>query len=150
MTASVRPLPLEKNRRMLLSSSDPDWTEVGAFESWDADFSRDFDKQMKPYGWKYESHHRHEPPVQWQILQEKSHPFFYAYHCGQWNPVYHLYFQHRQVGTIDVDVHEWSTHYRCEIDHEAIMALPLVEELPFDDLVQSTIKDFLARGVHHV
>ena len=55
-----------------------------------------------------------------------------------------MYYKDRLVGQVKVEVGGWSTAYDFRVDVATIDILPLVEKLPFDDLVRNSITDFLA------
>jgi hypothetical protein len=138
---------------MLLEASEPDVEMVPSIQSWDSNFTTDFQHLMEPFGWQVERNEEtrrvyHTPPPpkskssSWVIVRKKAHPFLHTPFL--FNPLFEIYYRSRFVGKIKVDVQGWSTDYNYQVNVSFIHLLPLVEKLPFDDLVRHRITDFLA------
>lgn len=135
---------------MLLEASDPDVETVPSIQSWDSNFTTDFQHLMQPFGWQVERNEEtrrvyHTPPPDtssWVIVRKKAHPFLHT--PFRFNPLFEIYYRNRFVGKIKVDVQGWSTDYNYRVDVAFIHILPLLEKLSFDDLVRHRITDFLA------
>ena len=132
---------------MLLDANEPDAKTVGSVQSWDTFFTERFHTVMKPFGWrmrKEQSTTLLEPPsTGWKIVRKKGRPAR-PFGVVLFNPLFEIYYKDRFVGKILVDVGGWSTDYTDRVDVSTLEVLPLVEKLPFDDLVRSRITDFIA------
>ena len=136
---------------MLIEAKEPDTETVSSIQSWNSNFTTDFQAIMEPFGWEVEIMQEtrrvyHTPPKSksslWTIVRKKAHPFLHT--PILFNPLFELYYRNRFVGKIKVDVQGWSTDYNYRVDVAFIHILPLLEKLPFDDLVRHRITDFLA------
>jgi len=132
---------------MLLDADEPDAKTVASVQSWDSWFTERFHTLMKPFGWRMVKDADgivHEPPsTEWTIVRKKGRPAR-PFGVVVYNPLFEIYYKDRFVGKILVDVGGWSTDYTDRVDTSTLEVLPLVEKLPFDDLIRSRITDFIA------
>ena len=125
---------------------------VSSLQSWDSTFSTHFQSLVGPFGWRLQIKEetrevRHFPPSlsTWTVVRKKAHRFRIRDGMNSlYNPLFEIYYKNRSVGHVKVDVQGWSTDYNYRVDVDFIRTLPLLEKLPFDDLVRHHITDFLA------
>jgi hypothetical protein len=146
---------------VLLSKTSPESVVLDCFETWNGTFTQSFCDRMGIYGWT--SHSIEDaaqrrsttfivcPPIDWYIVQK--HGGSYMYDSTLVNPFYQIYYKHRLVGNIKVEVYGWNTHYDLLFFEERVntiySALPILCDIVTTDLPRSLVEDFLVGNSFH-
>jgi hypothetical protein len=146
---------------VLLSKDSPNSVVLDCFETWNNTFTTSFCDRMGVHGWTSysveDTAKRRSttfitcPPFHWYIVQK--HGGNYMYDPTMVNPFYQIYYKHRLVGTIKVEVYGWNTEYTFIVfeDRLAIIdaALPMLCNIVAVELPRALVEDFLVGDSFH-